>query len=212
MRSHPEEKTQASVRGRILRAALTMLVLHGTRQTKSAQIAAEAGVSESTVFRYYKDVEGVLRAVYDDCWGQINSHLYRASFQSPSVGDPTEALLDEFDHLWQLREASADLKDAVTVAFTFYRRPAELGLTVPPENLQMFENRIETLCSNALSTRGAVMKPRALQEVLTNFAVTVWLTWRFMPQGSDDLSVAEARMGIRGLLDAFVTSPVGQVA
>ena len=57
------QHTDGDLRDRIVRAALHVVVNNGTRQAKSAQIAALAKTSESTMFRHFKDVEALFQAV-----------------------------------------------------------------------------------------------------------------------------------------------------
>jgi AcrR family transcriptional regulator len=201
-------QTEGDIRDRIIRAALQVVINQGTRQAKSAQIAALAGTSESTMFRHFKDIEAIFQAVYDYSWQRVNSYLYRAGFEDPAFGGPVEALLKEFDRIWGIRdEPDAELRDATTLAFTYLRRPLELGKGYRSENQRMFQGRITSLCQSVVSERGSAFSPATLQAVLTNFAATVWLTWQLMPTDDGDLSPHTARLGVMGLIDRLTGVP-----
>jgi AcrR family transcriptional regulator len=201
-------QTEGDIRDRIVRAALHVIINEGTRQSKSAQIAAAAGTSESTVFRHFKDIEAIFQAVYDHSWQRINGHLYRAGFEDPVFGGPVEALTKEFDRIWGIRDqADTELRDATTLAFTYLRRPLELGKDYRSENQRMFQARITALCQSVVSDRGSSFSPATLQAVLTNFAATIWLTWQLMPDDDQDLSADTARLGVVGLIDRLTGMP-----
>jgi AcrR family transcriptional regulator len=194
---------EVDVRTRIVSAALAALLELGTRRVKSAQLAVAAQTTESTIFRYFRDIEGVFQAVYDYCWLQINEFLYRNSFENPRFGKARDALLTEFDRLWTMRDDSA-LSDAVTVAFTYYRRPQELGQDYRSQNQDSFERRVESLCQGLIADSSSpALSAKVLSDVLINFAATVWLTWELMDT-EEGLTPAEARLGVLGILDRLV--------
>jgi hypothetical protein len=102
-----------------------------------------------------------------------------------------------------------EFSELTQVAMTYYRRPIELGAGYVSENQQMFEHHIMSLCQNIIQSRGSNAKAGSLQEVLTNFAATVWLTWAYMPQGEADLTREEARVGVLSLVNAFAPESSG---
>lgn len=196
-------RIEGDVKGRILRAALQQLLTHGTRQLKSAQVAAAAGTSESTMFRHYADLPSVLRALYDSCWATLNQYLSDAAFECPSPTDNLQALLAEFDRIFSLTDDEM-LRDCVTVAFTYYRRPLELGDGgyLSPDQLR-FERRMSQLCRHVIADSPTTVTAESLQRLLTNFAATVWLTWTYMPPTGADLTREEARLGILSLVETY---------
>ncbi|MCZ2813717.1 TetR/AcrR family transcriptional regulator [Modestobacter sp. VKM Ac-2979] len=192
-------RTRSDVRERILHATLTQLVASGPRSLKSGEIAQHAGTSESTLFRHYKDVSDLLHAVYEDCWSRVNEHLYLANSRDPGFGTPEQVIAKEFDHLWSLKD-EADLRDLVLVAMTYFQRPQALGSNLPCDSQQRFQERITGLCRGYVREHHLTISAEGLQELLTNFAATVFLTWTFFPRDDADLTPAEARLSIIGLL------------
>lgn len=209
MPSRPQQ-TEGDLRNRIVRAALEVVLNNGTRQTKSAQIAAVAGTSESTMFRYFKDIEALFQAVYDRAWQDINEHLYQSSYENPMFGDPREQLSAEFDRLWALLDKGADkkLRNSATVAFTYLLRPLELGRDHRSAEEQRFRNRISAFCQGVVAGRPSAVDAEMLQEMLTNFAATVWLTAQLVPS-VEQLSPEVARLGVTGLIDRLTGVSTG---
>lgn len=192
-------RTRSDVRERILHAALTQLVASGPRSLKSGEVAQQAGTSESTLFRHYKDVPDLLHAVYEDCWSKVNERLYLAGSQDPAFGTPEQVIAKEFDHFWSLKD-EPDLRQFVLVAMTYFQRPQALGSHIPCQSQRRFQERMTGLCRGYVSEHDLTISAESLQELLTNFAATVFLTWSFFPRGDADLTGAEARLGIIGLL------------
>ena len=59
----------------ILDAALKTFVKRGYPATKVAEIAAEAGVAEGTLYNYFQSKEDLLLALFDEKWGGIISEI-----------------------------------------------------------------------------------------------------------------------------------------
>lgn len=66
------EGTQQSSRLRLLEAGKTLFALHGFEQTSTAMIAREAGTSESQLVRYFKSKAGLLEAIFNISWTELN--------------------------------------------------------------------------------------------------------------------------------------------
>jgi AcrR family transcriptional regulator len=209
MPSRPQQ-TEGDLRNRIVRAALQVVLNNGTRQTKSFRIAEVAGTSESTMFRYFKDLEALFQAAYDRSWQDINEYLYQSSFENPVFGDPRDQLIVEFDRLWALLNKGSDekLRDSATVAFTYLLRPLELGRDYRSENQQMFQKRVAAFCHGVVASRTSAVGADTLQEMLTNFAATVWLTAQLVPS-AEQLSPEVARLGVTGLIDRLTGTIAG---
>ena len=78
MPSHPHETPTASSRERLLDAAKRLFAAHGYEQTATSAIAREAGTSESQLMRYFGGKAGVLEALFEDAWTQLNARVERA--------------------------------------------------------------------------------------------------------------------------------------
>ena len=78
MPSHPQETPTASSRERLLDAAKRLFAAHGYEQTATSAIAREAGTSESQLMRYFGGKAGVLEALFEDAWIQLNARVERS--------------------------------------------------------------------------------------------------------------------------------------
>jgi TetR/AcrR family transcriptional regulator, fatty acid metabolism regulator protein len=68
-------KKAVDKRSIILDAALKTFVKRGYSATKVAEIAAEAGVAEGTLYNYFQSKEDLLLALFDEKWGGIISEI-----------------------------------------------------------------------------------------------------------------------------------------
>ena len=198
------------VRSRILLATLTLVLGQGTRKLRSAEVARVAGTTESTVFRYYSNIECLLQATYDACWARINDFIRRSNYNDVRPRDSLGQLVATFDYFWRMRD-DRELSDCVLMAFTFYRRPKELendGQIYESIEQKEFEQHLEQLCELYIAERGMGADPKTLERLLTNFAATVWLTWELTPDADTHLSTDEARLGIISLVERLVPLPV----
>ena len=75
---------QESSRSRLLRAAKRLFALQGYEQTATSAIAREAGTSESQLMRYFGGKVGLLDALFNDAWAQINERVRKVAQQAPS--------------------------------------------------------------------------------------------------------------------------------
>jgi AcrR family transcriptional regulator len=75
MRSHQSEVQSPSSRERLLTAAKRLFALQGYEQTATSAIAREAGTSESQLMRYFGGKVGLLEAIFDATWTQLNEKI-----------------------------------------------------------------------------------------------------------------------------------------
>jgi AcrR family transcriptional regulator len=66
---------QSSSRSRLLRAAKRLFALQGYEQTATSAIAREAGTSESQLMRYFGGKVGLLDALFNDAWIELNERV-----------------------------------------------------------------------------------------------------------------------------------------
>jgi AcrR family transcriptional regulator len=93
------DSTQTS-RERLLNAGKTLFAKNGYEQTSTAAIAREAGTSESQLVRYYRSKVGLLEAIFNDSWRELNHQIQQV------VVAATDA-----------REALAGVLECITEAF-----------------------------------------------------------------------------------------------
>jgi len=188
---------------RIVHAAREILLEGGPRDVKSARVAEVAGVSQTTMFKYFDEgVADVLTATYDSAWGEINDFLMLRSFEHPSSGDPLMDLVSEVAALGDLAD-DPRLKDAAQVAFIYFRRPLLLGADVASPNQERFENRIERLCERySAAAPDSDVDPVALRQLLVNFAVS-WFFLHLFGDEASRLTEEDLRQGVRNLVRGF---------
>jgi len=90
------------VRGRLQRAALELFRERGYDQTTSAEIAAQAGVTERTFFRHFADK----REVLFDGEATLRSALTDAIAAAPAALGPLDTLLTVFRSVAPMIEAN----------------------------------------------------------------------------------------------------------
>src|SRR5918912_3519360 len=68
------DSTQTS-RRRLLEAGKGLFARFGFEQTSTANIAREAGTSESQLVRYYRSKAGLLEAIFNESWATLNHDI-----------------------------------------------------------------------------------------------------------------------------------------
>src|SRR5919206_5125097 len=74
MTSDLGDNTQTS-RQRLLEAGKSLFSKLGFEQTSTAAIAREAGTSESQLVRYYRSKVGLLEAIFNENWRELNHQI-----------------------------------------------------------------------------------------------------------------------------------------
>jgi AcrR family transcriptional regulator len=87
----PRRKTDhpASSRERLRAAAKTLFAERGYEATSTAEIARRAGTSQSQLIKHFGSKQGLIDAVFDSTWHQINPALQLAT---ESISSPREKL------------------------------------------------------------------------------------------------------------------------
>ena len=75
MPSHQQKSVSSSSRARLLAAAKRLFAAQGYEQSATSAIAREAGTSESQLMRYFGGKAGLLEALFDDAWEQLNARV-----------------------------------------------------------------------------------------------------------------------------------------
>jgi AcrR family transcriptional regulator len=76
MPSHQDVQSGSS-RDRLLRAAKRLFAAQGYEQTATSAIAREAGTSESQLMRYFGGKAGLLEAIFEEAWADLNERVKR---------------------------------------------------------------------------------------------------------------------------------------
>src|SRR5947207_1189683 len=83
---------RAELVARVLAATARVLLTTGARRLRTADIAARAETTESTLFRHFSSVEELLERTYAWSWAQVNEQISRAAFDNVHVADPRARL------------------------------------------------------------------------------------------------------------------------
>src|ERR687898_40350 len=76
MPSRPSPHALSS-RDRLLKAAKRLFAAQGYEQTATSAIARAAGTSESQLMRYFGGKAGLLEALFDEAWVDLNTRVDR---------------------------------------------------------------------------------------------------------------------------------------
>jgi AcrR family transcriptional regulator len=90
------EAHRRDVRDAILGTTAALVAAHGLRSVTMSQIAGETGIGRATLYKYFADVEAILRAWHQE---QITRHLeYLAKVrdQAADAGKRLEAVLEAY--------------------------------------------------------------------------------------------------------------------
>ncbi|HEX9336621.1 MAG TPA: helix-turn-helix domain-containing protein, partial [Pseudonocardiaceae bacterium] len=87
------------VRDAILDTTATLVGEHGLRSVTMSQIAEQTGIGRATLYKYFSDIDAILRAWHDR---QITSHLHQLAEIRDRTSDPDqrlEAVLRAYAHI-----------------------------------------------------------------------------------------------------------------
>jgi AcrR family transcriptional regulator len=87
MASRPSTPGSTSSRERLLRAAKHLFAAGGYEHTATSAIARAAGTSESQLMRYFGGKVGLLDAVFDAAWVDLNRRIDRATARPEAPPD-----------------------------------------------------------------------------------------------------------------------------
>lgn len=92
--SRAEAVPPPSSHDRILQAAKQLFAAHGYENTSTVAIARQAGTSESQLMKHFGSKEGLLEAIFDAAWFELNARVRRALEGAPAPADKLRALSD----------------------------------------------------------------------------------------------------------------------
>jgi TetR/AcrR family transcriptional regulator, fatty acid metabolism regulator protein len=96
----------SSSRDRIRESAKTLFAKHGYEFTPTAAICRQAGTTEAQLLKHFETKLGLLEAIFDDAWSQINPAI---RFAAESVATPRERLRVLIDTILSLLGKDQDL-------------------------------------------------------------------------------------------------------
>src|SRR5438067_7191443 len=99
------DSTQTS-RRRLLESGKSLFAKYGFEQTSTANIAREAGTSESQLVRYYRSKAGLLEAIFNESWATLNHDIQSVVV---AAADAREALAGVLETVTEAFGRDADL-------------------------------------------------------------------------------------------------------
>jgi AcrR family transcriptional regulator len=204
MRDYFAPNTTTTLRLRLLNAALTLYMAVGYYRAKTSDIARLAKTTESNLYRLFSSKDGLLKAVYDECWQRIVDQLKNYVFLKPAGAglDPVDTLEAELVELLKAYDDQC-ARDIVAFAFAYFRRPERLGEDDWESPYQeMFQQHLRWRCQEVIDAYpGHELDADTLTEVVLGYLVAVWLAWVF---GADEagsaLTLDAVVKGLRRLL------------
>jgi AcrR family transcriptional regulator len=169
------EAHRRAVREATLDTAAALVAEHGLRSVTMSQIAAETGIGRATLYKYFPDVEAILRAWHER---QITGHLdYLAEVRDRAgdAADRLEAVLEAYaliSHEYHGSELSAlvhrgehvdraaqQLRDLVRDLLTEGAETGDLRDDVPPDELASY-------CLHALTAASGLRSKAAVRRLV----------------------------------------------
>jgi len=84
----------SSSRDRILESAKALFAKHGYESTATAAICRRAGTSESQLLKHFESKQGLLEAIFENAWRQINPAIRLATESIPKPREAFKMLLE----------------------------------------------------------------------------------------------------------------------
>jgi AcrR family transcriptional regulator len=137
-----------SSKSRLLQAAKRLFALQGYEQTATSAIAREAGTSESQLMRYFGGKVGLLDALFNEAWEQINERVGKFAHQAPSS---RAAIVDVLQLIATTLARDPDL--ATLFLFEGRRMRGEEPRIRLPIGLRAFADLVKSLVRKAQSDR-----------------------------------------------------------
>ena len=107
------ETHRQEVREAILEAAVALVSEQGLLTLTMSQIAEETGIGRATLYKYFPDVETILRTWHE---GQITRHLEQLRAASDGINDPFDRLSTMLNEYALIAHESRDHRDTELAA------------------------------------------------------------------------------------------------
>ncbi|HEY6253187.1 MAG TPA: TetR/AcrR family transcriptional regulator [Candidatus Angelobacter sp.] len=83
-----------SSRDRIRESAKALFAQHGYESTSTAAICRQAGTSESQLLKHFESKQGLLEAIFENAWQQINPAIRLATDSIPKSRERLKMLIE----------------------------------------------------------------------------------------------------------------------
>ena len=108
------EAHRREVRDAILDTTATLVAEHGLRSVTMSQIAEQTGIGRATLYKYFPDVDAILRAWHER---EITAHLDHLAEVRDRAGDPGQRLAAVLEAYAQIAHQTRRHHDAELVTF-----------------------------------------------------------------------------------------------
>jgi AcrR family transcriptional regulator len=182
-----------------------LFALQGYEQTATSAIAREAGTSESQLMRYFGGKVGLLDALFNDAWGELNAKVRAAIAESDN---PCDALLALLQTLTTALARDPDL--ATLLLFEGRRMRGEEPRVRVAEGFHAFAELARALVRKAQVSRG--IDPRLDASAITSAligACEAMIRDRILARSSGGRAFAEREIArtLGAMLTGFATRP-----
>jgi AcrR family transcriptional regulator len=146
---------------RILIAARTLFARRGYVQTSTAQVAREAATSESQLVKHFGSKEGLLEALFEAVWADVNAHVGRLTTTHPDPVLRLKAIV------WFMLARFAENSDLRRLMLFEGRRIGSRGAALTPGFLR-FIDYIDAVLKEAKRSRRfrVALAPGAVRSLL----------------------------------------------
>jgi AcrR family transcriptional regulator len=173
------EAHRREVRDAILDTTAALVAEHGLLSVTMSQIAEQTGIGRATLYKYFPDIDAILRAWHDR---EITSHLHQLTEIRDRAGDPRqrlEAVLRAYAHIAHqtrrhhdpelvtflhrdehLAHAQQQLHDLIRQLLAEGARTGDLRDDVAPTELASY-------CLHALNAAGSLSTQAAVRRLVT---------------------------------------------
>ena len=176
---------------RVVQAAKRLFFARGYSSTSLRAIARDAGTSESSVLRIYYSKNGLLRAVYAECWAEVNAHVDSAiSAAAARDVSPSNLLIELVRSVLELYQSDPAMMEFLLTHFGFDESLGGLNICedIDPSidsrvrrEYHSYLERIQVLCEEFLQTRPDLRQmgvtTRALGHVFTSIIFGIQASW-----------------------------------
>jgi AcrR family transcriptional regulator len=172
------EEHRREVRDAIVNTTAALVAQQGLRSVTMSQIAEETKIGRATLYKYFPDVESILRVWHED---QIADHLERLAEVRARAADPEEALAAvlktyaELSHASRRhhdRELAASLhgdeqvESAARKVHTMIRELLVEGAEAGAVRDDVSANELASYCLNALAAAGEVSSSAGVDRIV----------------------------------------------
>jgi AcrR family transcriptional regulator len=173
------EAHRREVRDAILDTTAALIGEHGLLSVTMSQIAEQTGIGRATLYKYFPDIDGILRAWHDR---EITSHLHQLTEIRDRAGDPRQrlaAVLQAYAHIAHqtrrhhdpelvtflhrdehLAHAQQQLHDLIRQLLAEGAQTGDLRDDIAPTELASY-------CLHALNAAGSLSSQAAVHRLVT---------------------------------------------